>query len=196
MKLDKRLISEESGPGSYGVLYGSIYYLFLQNFGLPPANPSSGPPYPDDMVSPSVLRILDYDGDGQVSFADMQIFLSIHGYGEDVGDDGYDVSDTIPPEYLEGLPEGVIVYGIPAYWYQYMNGITPYWESQNLVGEKPMSVEELLMQLQQDANISINTPSLPPSGDGVGNVAPKSKVPTLPPSGDGGFPITPQIGGM
>ena len=191
MKLDKRLISEESG-GTIGVLYANLLVLFYDYFGMPPANPNSGPPYPDDMVPPNILRLLDYDGDGQITFADMQIMLSIHGYGEDVGADGYDVSDSIPPEYLEGLPKGSVVIGIPAYWYQYVNGITPYWASQNLVGEKPMSKKELLMQLQKDASV----PTLPPSGDGVGNVVPKSKVPTLPPSGDGGFPTIPQMGRM
>ena len=181
-KFDKILINEQSGS-TIGVLYANILSLFPQYFGLPPANPSSGPPYPDNTVPPSALRIFDYDGDGQVTFSDMQIFLSIHGYGEDVGADGYDVSDQIPPEYLEGLPEGSVIIGVPAYWYQYVNGITPYWAGQNLVGEEPMSEKELLIQLQQDAKASAKIPTLPLSGDGAGNVASKSKVSTLTPKG-------------
>ncbi len=168
MKTFRKFLQEESGP-DYGVVFSIIIYqLFPQYFGLPPANPNSGPPFPEGTVPPDILNVLDYDGDGQITFADMLIALQLHGYGEDVGQDGYDQSDVIPPEYLEGLPKGAVVLGIPAYWYHAMNGITPYWAGQNLVGEEPMTKQELMKKLQLDAKSSL---------DGVSLVDPKVETP-------------------
>ena len=204
MRLDKRFINEEEG-GSYGILYFTIMYvLFPQYFDLPAAHPNSGPPYPEGTVPPNILNILDYNGDGQVNFEDMLIALSLHGYGEsEPGGQPYDLKEQLPPEYLEGLPKGAKIIGVPAYWYRYMNGIPPYEFPNDLQRRKPMSKDKLLNQLQSDAKIKIDSKvSTPKSPEMLKKFVDKfrgaksSSTPPTPPSGGDVKSIPPQLGGM
>ena len=203
MRLDKKLINEETGP-DYGILFASLIYYMNVYFGMPPANPNSGPPFPEGEVPPDMLNRLDYNGDGQITFEDMLIALSLHGYGEDVGEDGYDRSDTIPPEYLEGLPKGAVVLGIPAYWYRAMNGIPPYEfpeDPMDLKRQEPMTKKKLLNQLRSDAKIKVDS-KVPKSPEMVNKIVSKLKgtkssfTPPAPPSRVDVKSISPRLGSM
>ena len=204
MRLDKRLINEESGP-DYGILFASIIYYMNVYFGMPPANPNSGPPFPEGEVPPDMLNRLDYNGDGQITFEDMLIALSLHGYGEnEPGGQPYDRSDSIPPEYLEGLPEGAVVLGIPAYWYRAMNGIPPYEfpeDPMDLKRQEPMTKKKLLNQLRSDAKIKVDS-KVPKSPEMVNKIVSKLKgtkssfTPPAPPSRVDVKSISPRLGSM
>tara|TARA_R100000234_G_scaffold103023_2_gene72407 strand:+ start:1133 stop:2791 length:1659 start_codon:yes stop_codon:yes gene_type:complete len=150
-----------------------IHYVILQQFlrsywGLPPQSPQSGPPYGDagdGVIPPDMLRLIDYDGDGQVTMNDLNISLSL---------------SPPPQEYIDMMPPGTAVLGVPAYWYQAVNGIPYYWSATNVVQEPAMTKQELLKLLQKDAITYNNPPEDAPTL--------QSKVPIEPPSGDGGFP--------